>query len=136
MRLVPLLLLLVSGCDVFDLSKQSDLLSGSWTTNVVPLSGECCHLELMLDSEEGQITGTGIVETPGQRVGASQEFSIEVYGTIIDDRVNLVLGSENNPGTIEGVLIQDYNPSFELVMQVNFEGFGHKGRNIVLFPRR
>lgn len=126
----------VSGCDTLNLSKESDIITGHWTSNVVPVSGECCHLDLMLLSENGEITGNGIVEVPGAQAGLSQEFMIEVTGNIIEERINLALVSENNPGQIEGVMIKNYSATFELVLRVNFEGFGFKGREIVLFPSR
>ncbi len=125
-----------TGCDTLNLSKESDIVTGHWTSNVVPVSGECCHLDLMLLSENGQITGSGIVETPGAQAGLSQEFMIEVSGQIVGERISLSLTSENNPGKIEGVMIKNYSSTFELVLRVNFEGLGFKGRDIVLFPSR
>lgn len=134
--LLALIIVAGGGCDTLNLSKESDIVTGHWTSNVVPVAGECCHLDLMLLSENGEITGSGIVETPGAQAGLSQEFMIEVTGDIIDDRISLALDSENNPGKIEGVMIKNYSSTFELVLRVNFEGLGYTGRDIILFPSR
>ena len=129
------ILLLGSGCDVVELNDQRDILNGRWASNIAAVSGVCCHLDLTLETEDGEVIGTGIVETPGQRVGVSEEFTIQVVGTIIDDRVRLELASTNNPGLIEGALERNANSSTNIVLDVNFEGFGFEGRDIVLFPR-
>ena len=130
-----ILILGISGCDLFNLSDQTDVISGRWASNVVPQSGACCLLDLMLDSNKGDVVGTGTVGTPGQRVGASDEFAIEVTGTITDERINLSLSSEYNPGTITGTIIRDFNSTYDYVIQVNFNGFGYSGKDILLFPR-
>ena len=132
--LTSLLVLSLSGCDLFNLSDETDLLTGRWTSNVVPQAGDCCHLDLTLDSNKGDIIGSGTIATPGQRVGASDEFAVEVTGSVIDERINLTLNSEYNPGTIQGSVIRNFNGN-DIVIRVNFSGFGYSGRDIVLFPR-
>ncbi len=131
-----ILLFFAAGCDFFNLSDKAEAVSGRWTSNVVPQAGDCCHLDLTLISDDkGDITGTGIVATPGQRVGSVEEFAIEVEGALIDDRISLTLTSEYNPGTIKGSIIRDFNSSSDMVIEVDFVGFGFTGRDIVLFPR-
>lgn len=128
------LMLGLTGCDLFNLSDETDLVSGRWTSNVVPQAGDCCHLDLTLDSNKGDVLGSGTIATPGQRVGASDEFAVEVTGSVIDERINLTLNSEYNPGSIEGTVRRDFNGN-DIVIQVNFSGFGYSGRDILLFPR-
>lgn len=128
--------LTLSSCDFFDLGDETDLLNGRWASNVVPQAGNCCHLDLTLDIQENDISGVGTVSTPGPGVGSASDFSIAFTGTIIDERINLSLNSEYNPGTIEGTVIRNFDNDFDIVLQVNFSGFGHSGRNIVLFPRK
>ena len=128
-------MLCVSGCDLFSLTDKTDLVTGSWSSNVVPQSGDCCHIELTLDSNKGDVIGTGTVGTPGARIGVTNEFAIEVSGTIIKERINLELASDFNPGTIEGTIRRNYNNNIDVVIEVNFNGFGFSGRDIVLFPR-
>lgn len=128
------LILGLSGCDLFNLSDETDLVSGRWSSNVVPQAGDCCHLDLTLDSNKGDILGSGTIATPGQRVGASDEFAVEVTGSVIEERINLTLNSEYNPGTIEGTVLRNFNGN-DIVIRVNFSGFGYSGRDIMLFPR-
>ncbi|MEM8488548.1 MAG: hypothetical protein AAF564_23575 [Bacteroidota bacterium] len=128
------LMLGLTGCDLFNLSDETDLLTGRWTSNVVPQAGNCCHLDLTLDSNKGDVLGSGTISTPGQRVGASDEFAVEVTGSIIEERISLTLNSEYNPGTIEGSVLRNHNGN-DIVIQVNFSGFGYSGRDIILFPR-
>lgn len=78
--------------------------------------------------------GTGTVGTPGPRVGSFNQFAIAVTGTIIDERINLSLASDFNPGTIEGVIRRNFNRNIDVVLEVDFSGFGFSGRDIVLFP--
>ncbi len=132
--LTSILVLGLSGCDLFNLSDETDLLTGRWTSNVVPQAGDCCHLDLTLDSNKGDVLGSGTISTPGQRVGASDEFAVEVAGSIIKERINLTLNSEYNPGTIEGNVLRNQN-GHDIVIQVNFSGFGYSGRDILLYPR-
>ena len=126
---------LAAGCGLFELSDSSDIVSGDWTSNVAAVAGDCCHLELALESHEGDVSGTGLVETPGNRIGISEEFTIRVTGTVIDDRVRLTLDSTNNPGLIEGHVERNSSLGFDRILRVNFEGFGFEGRDIVLFPK-
>lgn len=124
-----------AGCGVFELNDASDIVTGHWASNVAAVAGDCCHLDITLESQDGQVTGSGTVETPGQRIGVSEEFTIEVTGTVVNDRLKLTLSSTNNPGVIEGVVDRNFNTSFNRVLRVNFQGFGFRGRDIVLFPR-
>lgn len=137
MRLAVLSVLLIGleGCGVFDLTDATEVLDGRWSSNVAAVAGDCCHLDLTLETDDGEVTGTGTVETPGPRIGVSEEFTIQVKGTVINDRIRLDLVSTNNPGVIEGVVDRTYGRGFDIVLRVNFEGFGFKGRDIILFPR-
>ena len=129
------LFLCLGGCETFELNDSSDIVTGRWSSNVAPVSGDCCHLDLTLDSDDGKVTGSGVVETPGQRIGVSEEFTIQVTGTVIDERIRMTLASTNNPGLIEGFVDREFSATSDLVMRVNFEGFGFEGRDIVLFRR-
>lgn len=131
---ILILVFCVSGCDLFSLTDKTDLVTGSWSSNVVPQAGDCCHIELTLDSNKGDVMGTGTVGTPGPRVGSFNQFAIAVTGTIIDERINLSLASDFNPGTIEGVIRRNFNRNIDVVLEVDFSGFGFSGRDIVLFP--
>ncbi|MFK7845282.1 MAG: hypothetical protein AB8G77_08275 [Rhodothermales bacterium] len=130
-----ILLFSLAGCDLFNLSDETDVVSGRWTSNVVPQAGNCCLLDLTLDSNKGDVIGNGLVGAPGQRVGASDDFVIEVSGTVIGDRINLSLNSEYNPGSIEGNVIRGFNGTTDTVIRVNFSGFGVSGRDIILIRR-
>ena len=133
---VCLAALTLTGCDFFDLSDENDLLNGRWASNVVPQAGDCCHLDITLTiDEDNDIVGQGTVGTPGQGVGSLNEFAVAFTGTVIDERINLAFDRKYNPGSIEGTVIRNFNDNFDIVIQVNFNGFGHSGRNIVLFPR-
>lgn len=129
-----LLILALGGCDLFNLSDETDIVSGRWSSNVVPEAGNCCHIDITLDSNKGDVIGSGIVSTPGQRVGAANDFTIAVSGDVIRERINLTLESDYNPGSIEGTLVRNFNNRFDLVLKVNFEGFGYTGRDILLYP--
>ena len=128
-------LFVLSGCDVFKLSEESDILTGRWSSAVEPASGACCQLDLTLQSRGNNVEGTGFVITPGNRIGTFEQFAIEVAGTFDDDRLQLSLVSKFNPGTISGMIDKEFSEAFSIVLRVDFEGFGHTGEDIVLFPR-
>lgn len=131
-----LLLVLVGGCDAFRLSDESSIVNGTWaSTSPVAVAGNCCQLDIEITNRDGRLTGTGTVETPGRRVGTSDVYSIAFSGTLKNDRVDLQLDSALNSGSIVGRVVREYNATYNLVLEVDFEGFGYQGKKILLFPR-
>ena len=137
-RLLPCLLagmLLISGCDVFRLDTESTVLSGRWASNVVARSGDCCHIDLTLNTDDEIITGRGTINTPGQSLGEELQFTVEVSGQFANDRLELRSSSQSNPVFIQGVLDEESDPAGDVVLRVDFEGFGKTGNDIILFQR-
>lgn len=130
-----LLSLALSGCGVFELETESSVLRGRWQSNVVPTAGICCDLDLTLDNDEENITGRGIIKTPGTRQGDEFQFSVEVIGTYRDNRLELRSISQANPVFIQGTLVEITQPSNDVTLEVDFNGFGHTGEDITLFQR-
>jgi hypothetical protein len=130
-----LVLPLAGGCDAFRLSDESSIVNGSWSSTVAAVSGACCQLEIEIKNKEGQLTGSGTVETPGRRVGTSDVYSIAFTGSLSNDRVDLELDSEFNTGTIVGRVLRDFSTTYTMVLEVDFKGFGYEGEDIILFPR-
>ncbi len=129
-------LVLAGGCDVFRLQDESTALSGRWSSDVVARSGDCCEIDLTLEVEEDVVTGQGTINTPGQRIGETLQFSIEVTGQFLNDRLELQSTSQANPVFIEGSLDRQVSTSNNKpALRVNFEGFGRMGRDILLFQR-
>ena len=128
------LLLTISGCGIFELDTESSVLQGRWESNVVPTAGICCDLDLTLDNDEENITGRGVVKTPGTRQGDEFQFSVELTGTYRDNRLELRSTSQANPVFIQGTLLENSEPS-SIFLEVDFDGFGHTGQDIVLFQR-
>ena len=128
------LLLQLAACDLFALKQESDVLDGNWASTVAASAGKCCNLTLVLSSEDREVTGEGTVQTPGEGTGDVDTFNIRLKGTLIEDRIRLEFVSDFNPGTIIGAIDRAY-PDQEIVLRVDFEGFGHSGQDIILFPR-
>ena len=129
------LLLTISGCGLFELDTESSVLRGRWESNVVPTAGICCGLDLTLENDEENITGRGIIKTPGTRQGDEFQFSIEVTGTYRDNRLELRSTSQANPVFIQGTLMETTQSGNGIILEVDFDGFGHTGEDIVLFQR-
>ena len=128
-------LLLVSACDLFKLDTESRAITGRWASNVVARSGDCCHIDLNLETDEDIVTGRGVITTPGQSLGEELRFSVEMSGEFRNERLELRSASQANPVVIEGVLDRDASTADETVLRVDFEGFGKSGRDIILFQR-
>ncbi|MEZ4701643.1 MAG: hypothetical protein R2834_14995 [Rhodothermales bacterium] len=128
-------LIVASGCDVFQLNDESSIVNGNWSSTVAAVSGTCCQLEIQIKNADGRLTGSGTVETPGRRVGTSDIYSISFSGTLNNDRVDLQLDSEFNSGSIVGQVVRDYSRIYDMVLEVDFSGFGYTGKDIILFPR-
>ena len=123
------------GCDFFKLETESSIVEGRWSSNVVPSAGNCCGIDLTLDSDDELISGRGVIKVPGSRVGDELQFSVEVTGTFRDERLELESTSQANPVFIQGILTEDTQGSNALNLLVNFEGFGFTARDILLFHR-
>ena len=132
---VMILFFVMSGCDFFELDTPSNILDGRWESNVVPTAGICCGLDLTLENDEETITGTGVVKTPGTRQGDEFQFAIEVIGTYRDNRLELRSTSQANPVFIQGTVREIAQPDSDVILEVDFDGFGHTGEDIVLFQR-
>ncbi len=130
-----LVCLLAGGCGAFELSDESSVVNGAWSSTVAAVSGACCKLDVTMRNRDGQISGTGTVETPGRRVGTSDVYEIAFSGSLRNDRVDLELDSEFNTGSIVGTVERGYNSTYNMVLKVDFEGFGYRGKDIILFPR-
>lgn len=129
------LCLSTSGCDFFRLDTASSILEGRWESNVVPTAGICCDLDLTLENDEENITGTGVVKTPGTRQGDEFQFAVEVVGTYRDNRLELRSTSQANPVFIQGTIVENNQLSNDVILEVDFDGFGHMGDGIILFQR-
>ena len=128
-------LLFASGCGAFELSDESSVVNGSWSSTVAAVSGACCQLEMTIRNRDGRLSGTGTVETPGRRVGTSDVYEIAFSGSMRNDRVDLTLDSALNEGSIVGTVERGYNATYDMVLKVDFDGFGYQGKDIILFPR-
>jgi hypothetical protein len=133
--ILGIVLLFVGGCDIFQLNDESSIVNGRWSSTVAAVSGACCQLEIEIVNHDSALSGTGTVETPGRRVGTSDTYSISFSGTLRNDRVDLQLDSEFNEGHIVGRVVRNYSSSYALVLEVDFDGFGYEGKDIILFPR-
>lgn len=129
------LFLSVSGCDFFQLDTASSVLKGRWESNIVPTAGICCDLDLTLENDEENISGTGVIKTPGTRQGDEFQFAVEVVGTYRDNRLELRSTSQANPVFIQGILVENSQLNDGVILEVDFEGFGHTGEDIILFQR-
>lgn len=133
--LFTLVLVVAGGCDTFRLSDESSIVNGNWSSTVAAVSGACCQLEIDIKNKDGRLTGSGTVETPGRRIGTSDVYSIAFTGSLNNDRVELELDSEFNTGTIVGRVLRDFSTTYAMVLEVDFDGFGYQGKDIILFPR-
>ena len=122
------------GCDSTE-PEENVTIEGQWHTLLGTLgaaAGTCCGLDVSLIDDGGQITGSGTVATPSERIGRSYEYAVDVRGTFVDMRVTLNLQSTFQTGQFRGTYYPDRGLGDRGLIQGSFSGFGYRADTLSL----